>query len=244
MENNRIYFWVSDYSESTGEGRLGRLFIKYLEKYNEVVKINNSYPGVLNYKYINPIVGIMLCWILFLKKKKVAYINYLPLWNIFIFLLLPPKTIIGPITGGSNFSKLNKDYFIRKYIFPVLYKVSEIILNLRYENIFFATELLKKKLSSTTIKKSKFNFVLRALKIKTCSIKTIDFCLYYRKHPSKICSFPYTFIKKLIKQGYKIYVVGDKLNINGVNNLGFIKYSKLIQILKKTKFTISSPENI
>ena len=70
MENNRIYFWVSDYSESTGEGRLGRLFVKYLEKYNEVVKINNSYPGVLNYKYINPIVGIMLCWILFLKKKK------------------------------------------------------------------------------------------------------------------------------------------------------------------------------
>ena len=29
-----------------------------------------------------------------------------------------------------------------------------------------------------------------------------------------------------------------------MNNLGFIKYSKLIQILKKTKFTISSPENI
>ena len=32
MTKNKIYFWASDYSDNTGEGRLCRLFLNYLEK--------------------------------------------------------------------------------------------------------------------------------------------------------------------------------------------------------------------
>ena len=33
------------------------------------------------------------------------YLNYLPLWNFLIFILLPPKTLLGPITGGSQIQR-------------------------------------------------------------------------------------------------------------------------------------------
>ena len=244
MTKNKIYFWASDYSDNTGEGRLCRLFLKHLEKKYIYIKIFNSYKNFFNLKYINPFIGIVYCWIFFLKKKKVAYINYLPMWNIFIFLLLPPNTILGPITGGSNFSKLDKNYSIRKYLFPVFYKISEIIILLRYKNIFFSTELLKKNLYSYTIKKSKFNFVLKSLKIKKKDTKIIDFCLYYRKHSTKISNYPINFIRRLISQKYRVHVVGDRLNIAGVKNLGYVKHSRLLQILSSTRFTISSPENL
>ena len=56
--------------------------------------------------------------------------------------LLPPKTIIGPITGGSFFSK-NSNFLIRKYFFPVFYKISELIILFRYKQPIFSTELLK-----------------------------------------------------------------------------------------------------
>jgi hypothetical protein len=244
MINNKIYFWASDYCENTGEGRLGRLFVSFLERKYIVIKIINLQNNFFNHKYITPFVGIFFCWIFFFKKKTVAYINYLPMWNSLIFLLLPPNTILGPITGGSNFSKLDKNYSIRKYLFPVLYKISEIIILLRYKNIFFSTELLKKNLFSYTIKKSKFNFVLKSLKIKKKYTKIIDFCLYYRKHSTKISNYPINFIRRLISQKYRVYVVGDRLNIAGVKNLGYVKHSRLLQILSSTRFTISSPENL
>ena len=243
-KKNKIYFWACDYSPNTGEGRLGRLFVKSLEKKIIPIKISNTHKGALAYKYINPFIGIIYCWIFFLRKKKVAYINYLPLWNSAIYLLLPPNTVLGPITGGSNFSSSNKDYIVRRYIFPLLYKISETIIILRFKNIVFSTDLLKKNLSSYLLSKSKFNFVLKALKIKKNYIKKNDFCLYYRKHPSKLSNYPFAFIKKLISQRFKILVVGDRLNIIGVKNLGFIEHQRLLRILKQTKFTISSPENI
>ena len=57
-----------------------------------------------NHKYILPFIGILYCWVYFFRCKKVIY-KYLLYWNFLIFLLLPPKTIIGPITGGALFNK-------------------------------------------------------------------------------------------------------------------------------------------
>ena len=84
------------------------------------------------------------------------------------FFLLPPKTILGPITGGALYDRSNSiNYLIRKILFPTFYKFSEFILNLRFKNqLLFSTELLKKYLSEKTLKRSKFNFVLNKLKFK------------------------------------------------------------------------------
>ena len=39
-------------------------------------------------------------------------------------------------------------------------------------------------------------------------------------------------------ENFKIYVVGDKLNIKNVKNFGFVSNRKLLHLQKKTKFTI------
>ena len=84
-------------------------FQKKLRVNYNLIKIN---PKILNgknyffkHKYIIPLEEFFFVGS-FLKKKKVCYINYLPLWN-FNFLFLFPNTLLGPITGGAKFNKSN-----------------------------------------------------------------------------------------------------------------------------------------
>jgi hypothetical protein len=242
------YFWVCEFSTNTGEGNLARLYLNKIKNKKKIIlcKIffkNKIANKIINYKYISPFFGILICWYLFLKKKDVTYVNYLPLWNFLIFLLLPPSTKIGPITGGALFPK-NNQYLIRKYIFPVLYKISEKIINFRYEKILFSTSLLKKYLSNKTIKKSNFNFVLNYIKIKKKTKKNIDYLIYYREHKNKKDLFNYSFLRKIAKRKIKIFIVGDKIKMSNVKNLGYISHKRLINLLARTKFTLSSNENI
>ena len=105
MTKKELFVWTCDYSENTGEGKLARLFLKKLNKKNNF-KIVFNQKKVVKKKYLSTLMGITYCWKKFLKKEKVCYLNYLPLWNFLIFIFLPPKTILGPITGGANYSKL------------------------------------------------------------------------------------------------------------------------------------------
>lgn len=246
--NNEFLFWACDYSLNTGEGRLARKFINNFEIENQckTLQIKKNYNFILNYKYISPFIGIFYLWYFFFKNKKVIYINYLPLWNSLIFLTLPPNTILGPITGGANFTTTNKiNFYIRKSIFPKLYKLSETILNKRFKNITFSTDLLKKYLSKKTIKKSKFNFVLKNIFLNKGNLKKkIDFIIYYRKHKNKESHFSKKLILNLINLGFKLEIVGDIINIKGLKNHGF-RSNKYIQKLQKySRFTIASGENI
>ena len=119
MTKKILNIWVCDYSENTGEGRLARLFIKNL-KLNQNNRLKFNQKKILRSKYFSTIQGIIFCWIKYLNNQKVCYLNYLPLWNFLIFIFLPPKTILGPITGGADYSKnINLNYFIRAFIFPI-----------------------------------------------------------------------------------------------------------------------------
>ena len=245
MKKKKLYLWTSDYSHTSGEGNLARIFVNYLKKKNKYsIQFINKNKSI--YKYFSPFYGVFLCWKFFIKKQKVGYVNYLPMCNFLIFLLLPPGAIIGPITGGANYSsKKNMNYFLRGVIFPILYKISELIIMIRFNNVIFSTELLKKYLSKKTIENCNFNFVLNHIsKTKKKSKKIYDLIIYYRKHKNKHSSFPYNLIKDLINLNYKIIVVGDKLKINKIKNYGYIsnKYVKILQ--SKSRFTISSDENV
>jgi len=243
LKSNKInkYIWLCDISQNTGEGRLAHLFLN-----KEKIKINKYskhkiYNKILLHKYVLPLVGVFFCWYNFLKKKQIYYINYLPLWNFLIFLLLPPKTVIGPVTGGAYY----RSSIIRKYIFPILYSISQIIIYFRFNHINFATSLLKKNLFFFIKKKSSFNFVLYALKKKKKKEKkNIDFLIYYRDHLNKKSLFPYLLIKKIILLNFTVYVVGDHLNLKGVKNLGKLTNQKIDKYLANTKFSIASEENL
>lgn len=170
--------------------------------------------------------------------------NYLPYWNFVIFLILPPKCEIGPITGGAKFSKNSNDYLIRKLIFPMFYFFSNLILKFRFKKLIFSTELLKKFLTKDIIKKSKFNFIFKEINRTKKNNKTIKFLFYFRKHKNKDYTFIYSLIKKISSENYKIHIVGDKLKLHGVKNHGFISHKKVLELLKLTKYSICSSENI
>jgi len=238
---DKYYCWASDFSDRTGEGNLARLFIKknYPNNNYQIYTINNI--KILNYKYFSPLIGLILCWYLFIKGKKVVYLNYLPLWNCILFIFLPPKTIFGPITGGAYYKK---EFFIRKFFFPLAYKISEFFLNLRNIKIYFSTELLKKYLFYSTIRKSNFNYVLNYYKKQVSQHKEIDFLIYYRIHKNKESLFPYNLIERLKLLNFKIHIVGDFLNNTSVINHGYLNNKNVNKLLSKTLYSIASEENI
>ncbi len=247
MTDYKIIFWACDYSEQTGEGNLARKFIK--ENFNKKkIKINTlKLDDYLNHKYIAPYIGVISCWKHYFKGYSVGYINFLPLWNFLIFFLLPPRTILGPITGGALYNKSNViNYLIRKIVFPFFYKFSELILIIRFKKkLIFSTELLKQYLSKKIIRKSSFNFVLKNLIFKKKKKnKDIDFLIYHRIHRNKSLLFDNKLIKNLTQLNLKIFVVGDKLNINKVKNLGYIKKKKLDNLQSRSKYSLSTGENI
>ena len=235
----KYYFWACDYSKNSGEGNLARLFVKKEISNASHIKFNNKFT-LFRHKYILPFIGVIYCWFYYFKGKKIYYLNYLPLWNFLIFILLPPKTCLGPITGGSNYNRS----IVRKYFFPIFYYLSQIIINLRYNNIIFSTSLLKKYLFNSIKKKSKFDFVFNLLNKNKTNKKNIDFFIYYRKHKNKEKFFPYKFIKKLLNNKFKIFIFGDQLKIGGLKNLGKINNDKVNWYLRKSYFSITSGENL
>jgi hypothetical protein len=245
----KYYCWCCDYQSITGEGRLAINYVKKLSVNNKLLiytvnKItrNKILFKILNYKYISPFVGIIFCWYIFIRRKKTIYINYLPLWNFFLFIFLPPQTILGPITGGAYYIK-NKQSYIRRYLFPFFYKISEFFLNFRSAHIIFSTDLLKPYLSKLTVKKSIFNYIFNLISIKKRKRKNIDFLIYYREHQNKKSFFPYDLIERLINLGFKIHIVGDYLKNSYVHNHGYINNKKINELLSRSFFSIMSNEN-
>jgi hypothetical protein len=246
---NHYFCWACDISKNSGEGNLANLFIKKNLGENYTIytpdKFNlkrNIFKNIINYKYISPLIGIFFCWFFFIKKKKIVYINYLPLWNFLIFALLPPKTLLGPITGGAYFSK--NQYFIRKFLFPILYKISEFFLTIRKTQLNFSTELLKGYLFNSTIKKSNFNYVFKYYSKKIYKKKDIDFLIYYRKHKNKEALFPFSLIRNLIQLNFRIHIVGDYFKNAYVKNHGHLNNKRINDLLSKTFFSLISNENL
>ena len=250
FNKKKYYCWCCDYQSTTGEGRLGRSFLDklttnnklYIYSIDKFVK-NKLLFKILNYKYISPFIGIVFCWSFFLNNQRAIYVNYLPFWNSFLFIFLPPKTILGPITGGANYTK-GSQFYIRKYLFPILYKISEFFLNLRNVNIIFSTDLLKKHLSKLTIKKSNFNYVFNLISIKKKKRKNIDFLIYYRNHLNKKKFFSIDLINKLIKLNFNVHIVGDYLKLPHVVNHGYVSNKEINNLLSKTYYSLASNENI
>lgn len=261
MKNFDIFIWSSDFEEFTGEGLLSRCFVDYLFINKNKIKIitNNSiiffykkkfiqkkkkYKNNFITKYFFPFYGILLIWFYHFKKKKTVYINYLPLWNFIIFLLLPRKTLLGPITGNNYRGKIhNFNSFIRKVIFPLFYFVSIKIIFKKYKKLIFSTENLKNIIPPSLRKNCIFNFCLLFYKKRKLIKKNIDFVFYLKKHPLKKNDFQEFLIKKLADKNYNIIVVGDKFLYKNVVNYINIPRERLLSLLDRTLYAVSPADN-
>ena len=263
MKDFEVFIWAADFEDFTGEGLLARLFVKnYFNLSKKKIKIysNNNryylhkkkleilekklYENTFIQKYIYPFYGIFLIWYFYLQGKKVCYVNYLPLWAFWIFLLLPKKTILGPITGGvhkKNIYSVNN--LIRRYVITSFYFLTLKFIFFKYKKIIFSTENLKNFIPTSKIKFCFFNFCLLFYKKRKNKKKTIDFLFYLRSHTNKSNYVHRRIIDSLLELNFKIIVVGDKYTRPNLINYINIPRKKLLTFLDKTKFTIVSDEN-
>ena len=215
------------------------------------MKINKQEKINLNLfeKYLYPILGILWLWKKYFEKKEIIYLNFNPLWNIFIFIFSPPGTSFGPITGAvydaeaKNFSQI-----IRKYFFPILYKIGLFFLFIRKDKLLFSTSLLKKIIPRKKINKCIFDFQIHYYKKFTKKNikkkkKTIDLIYYNRDHSSKK-KIIFNNVLKEVSKKFKVVVIGDFLSEKNVKNLNLVSKKKTNQLILKSKFTFASPENI
>ncbi|MDC3053777.1 hypothetical protein OA187_04385 [Candidatus Pelagibacter sp.] len=249
----KIYFWACDYSENSGEGILGRSYIKYLTKNNKnfnLININKHHKyqkknrskkndrifKSIKHKYFYPLYGILNLWKLYFSSKKVLYLNYLPLWNFLIFLLLPPKSLIGPITGTI----IKYKYSLINYFFE---RLSLLLINLRFNKVIFSNNFFKFKYELKE-EKYEFNFILSDFKKRKRRRKKLyDFVIYYRNLSNEYNFYIYELIK-LLKEKFKIVIIGDYIKINNIKNYGFISRRKATDIISKSRYAINNPENL
>jgi len=263
LKKEHLIIWVSDFSDNTGEGILANHFIRLLlNKYkshkieiktldrtytciNNKFKNNNVFKKNFIHKYIEPFYGVLYLWKNY--NNKIAYVNYLPLWNFILLFLLPKKTILGPITGGVYDDEVqNFNFFFRKYIFHIFYKISLSFVYKKFNNIIFSTYLLKKYVDKKYYKKTIFNFALVAIKKENINYekKKYDIIFYNREHPTKKTNNLKNIIHHLSSK-FKICVVGDYFNkSNNIDNYGFVNRKKIYQLLKQSHITLSGSENL
>ncbi len=241
MKNKKIYYWSSNNSIKSGEGVLANNFLYDLEKKLKIkcIKIKkNTFFDKVNkdsfiYKYFLPYCGVLKLWLLYFKNYKLCYLNYLPLWNFLIFFTLPPKTILGPITGTIN---KKRNFFLKK----LFESLSIFIIKQRFKKCLFSNNFYYK-----FFPKHFHNYIIRKLEFKKISKKKydFDFIFYYRKNYDQNC-YQKKMISYLLSKNYKIALIGDKLKIKNILNFGYIRNNKLNKILCKTKCAVSNPENL
>jgi hypothetical protein len=246
---NKIFYWATDQSSKSGEGKLAIMFIarlKRIYKSNKIHKIksrfiktnistNNILFTTKIHKYLIPFYGIFNLWIFYFKKNKTCYINYLPLWNFLIFLLLPPKCIPGPITGTVD----NKNNFLFKTLFETL---SAFIIKMRYDKVLFASNFYQKK-----FKNASHNFIISNFKIRKFinkKKKKYDFVFYIRNEYLKKNLYTKKIINKLLLLNYKIAVIGGQFNSKKVINFGYCSEKKTKTVISLSRYAIANRENL
>ena len=252
MKKKIFYFWASDVRKNSGEGVLANQFLLDIRKYYKkpfIININKSNKkyNTFNHKYFINFFGALKLWKYYWQGHKTIYINYLPIWNFIVLLFLPPKTILGPITGSLLYNKKSLlDSIARGLLVNIFKNISLFIIFLRQKNILFSTELLKSSVKKNKIERCYFNYVLKIfpgfLKIK--KKKYIDFLIYNRKHNNKNSALVEYFIKNTLDKNYRITVVGDPINLKNIDNRGYISREKVKSLLANTKCTFGSSENL
>ncbi len=236
----KIYYWCNDFEENSGEGILARNFLKLLKnKYTNYKYINlNKFKKKDNflYNYILPFWGIIKIWYYHLRSNNVCYINYLPIWNFLIFLLVPKKTILGPITGTST----KKKFFYNLFKNIGVYLLKKRKTKLLFSHNQFKINFSKKKLTY-------FNFLFYKFKInKRQKRKKFDLIFYFKKNNNKGNYFLIKLIKNIPKN-FKIAIIGDKVELNksnqNINNFGTLSRNKAIKIIKLSKYALTTKEN-
>ena len=118
---------------------------------------------------------------------------------------------------------LKKEVLFVKFpiIFPILYLISSMWIQIRYKKAIFSTNLLKNYFPNN--KNYFFNYVITFLQSKKISKKKkFDLIYYYRYHGNKNNNNILNTLNKLRLDGLKICTIGNKINQKNIKNFGYI----------------------
>ena len=235
----KIYYWANNIKSNSGEGILALNFLSLLKKkYKNYSFTNlNTFNQKENffYNYILPFFGVLKLWLYHIKGNKICYINYLPVWNFLLFLTLPKKTILGPITGIDIKSNI---------IYRILKNIGIFILRKKNNKILFSHSQFQKYFKNR--KKIFFNFILFNFNFNTISKKKFDYVVYFKRNKNKGNDFLISIISKLSKK-FKIVVIGDEypkhLKNKNIINFKNLNRTRALKIISQSKNSILSKEN-
>lgn len=207
MTNKIPYVFISSLTLNDGEASLSLAFLKevyhidnfYLYTPNLVAlvkssKITSSRKRKLIFNNIYLITFYQAFLANFFKNKcnDVFFLNYLPLWNFLIFLILDKKIIIGPITGNSaprfSFS------IYRNLLFPITNFISSIIILLKWKNIYPSNFHVGKHFRVKNYFYPSIINIKFQISQKTIFNNKINIGFYYRNHTIKNCSYFINFL--------------------------------------------------
>ena len=245
LKKDKIFYWANSELKNDGEGILANNFLFLLKnnfKNSSLISINKiklKNKQSIFAKYILPFYGVILLWGHYLKNEKISYINYLPAWNFLLIFLLPPKTIIGPVTGSIN--RKNWNFFVTFSSY-----IGIKFLLIKYKKIIFSHDFFKSFIPNNKIKNCFFNFLLFNFKKKINNKKKqYDFIFYIRKHNNKGNQFFVNLIKILAEKNYKICVIGEKINIKkNIIYKGIVTRKKSLNLIAHSKYSLGSFENL
>ncbi len=236
---SKIYYWASNTEKNSGEGILALNFLLLLKKKyrkSKFVNLNKfKFRNTLFYNYIIPYLGAYMLWKYHKRGYIISYINYLPIWNFVLFMILPKKTILGPVTGTNQ--KKNFFYCIFKHLGIFFLKKRDKILMSHSQ---FKTYFKNKKDIYFNFLLYNFNFKLKLSK------KIYDYIIYYKKNKNKGNDFLLKLVS-LLSKDFKIVIIGDKVphNLKNQNifNYNDLKRAKALKIISQSKNAILSKEN-
>ena len=231
---NIIIVLACDFRNYGGEGVLAREFLKKISYQNKQTTYQVISPSIKSYlqagkfvneiefnnkvnyeslfhKYILPIIYISKATFI-LRKHKVLYLNYIPLWNFLIFLIKGRNVDLGQIVSSENDIrfKLSFNNIVRNFFFPLFEKLTFFIIKKKkIKNLVCATPITFEKFKKYEANAIDGLFLPKLNKsLNLINEKLYDFCIYYRDHPTRYPLHTLGLINYLSKK-HKIAVIGN-----------------------------------
>ena len=236
-----------DLEPNSGEGRLARLYMlnRYGQKIERVRSESVVFTEPGDIVTPMPVSGprwrraipayIWLLWqviqLHFVRKGNVVVLNYLPLWNVFFFLLVPKTVTLAPITGGGRVNTRHLGVsgwqrvlvkLTRNTLIPFLYKISALVIRSRSLVVKPATPAVNEALGYNDLSPRFIETdplsILAADSLSSRTKRSVDAIAYIGPHLLKNSWLTIQVMNSLASAGFKVILIGPAFLDHKIND--------------------------
>ncbi len=205
-------------------------------------------------KYIVPFAGA--CFLRSIaKRRKTMYLNYLPLWNFLLLLLIPRSSVLGPVVGGYppavSMRQLVKKpaVLVRGALMPLCYFAGAAVITRKFPLLVLGNPCTYRFFPASYRRNILFSCVnILAARATTVAdrpeMPAYDVFFYLRGHPSRHPEASRTLLAEISRLGYKVCVAGDLANVPGVTDKGYVPHERLLRLLVDSASFVCLSDNL